>query len=299
MIADSDNAHQTVPLTEVDSENRIVVLKPMLDDSGKPVNVGERYGRGTEKPLVVVAHPENRDTYKEPQEPTESPSAEPSNSSHPTTNPSQTGSSPTPTNTAAGAPEKQTTTITFTAGSQTSGQYSDRAEVGARLTDSVSGDPIAHEDVAFDLIGGDGTSTFAATTDSDGVATVGIDLVRGPGSYQLVARYDGTDTREPSADQTGFVIDRDDSILKLKVTHPGSGTKLKARLLDADSGAPLANRDITFVVGGKKVGTKTTSASGRVALKTRRSGGSQAAFRGDDFYIGDSAALAPSHRGMK
>ncbi|HZQ85464.1 MAG TPA: hypothetical protein VFA83_11530 [Acidimicrobiales bacterium] len=50
-IADSDNAAQTVPLDEIDSEQRIVVL------SGPRANVGEQFGRATEKPLVVVATP--------------------------------------------------------------------------------------------------------------------------------------------------------------------------------------------------------------------------------------------------
>ena len=47
-IADSDNATGTVPLTEIDSEARIVLLP------GLQPNVGERYGRGTEKPLVAT-----------------------------------------------------------------------------------------------------------------------------------------------------------------------------------------------------------------------------------------------------
>ncbi len=47
LIADSDNAHTTLPITEIDSEQRMVVLPPTLD------NVGERYGRGFEKPLRV------------------------------------------------------------------------------------------------------------------------------------------------------------------------------------------------------------------------------------------------------
>jgi hypothetical protein len=48
LIVDSDNAFSTVPITEVDSEQRVVVLP------GRQPNVGERYGRGTEKPLVAV-----------------------------------------------------------------------------------------------------------------------------------------------------------------------------------------------------------------------------------------------------
>jgi hypothetical protein len=48
LIADADNAFTTVPLTEVDVEQRIVLL------SGLRGNVGEKYGRGLEKPLVIA-----------------------------------------------------------------------------------------------------------------------------------------------------------------------------------------------------------------------------------------------------
>ncbi len=47
-IADSDNARQTVPLTEIVAEQRMVMLP------GDPGNVGEQYGRGFEKPLVAL-----------------------------------------------------------------------------------------------------------------------------------------------------------------------------------------------------------------------------------------------------
>ena len=48
LIADSDNGGMTQPLTEINSETRIVVLQ------GEQPNVGERYGRGVEKPLVAI-----------------------------------------------------------------------------------------------------------------------------------------------------------------------------------------------------------------------------------------------------
>ena len=51
LIADSDNLLLTVPLTEISSDQRIVLLP------GRQPNVGERYGRGVEKPLVAVALP--------------------------------------------------------------------------------------------------------------------------------------------------------------------------------------------------------------------------------------------------
>jgi hypothetical protein len=47
MIAESDNARQTVPLTEIVSEQRMVFLP------GDQGNVGEQYGRSFEKPLVA------------------------------------------------------------------------------------------------------------------------------------------------------------------------------------------------------------------------------------------------------
>jgi hypothetical protein len=48
MIAESDNARQTVPLTEIVSEQRMVFLP------GDKGNVGEQYGRSFEKPVVAT-----------------------------------------------------------------------------------------------------------------------------------------------------------------------------------------------------------------------------------------------------
>ena len=45
---ESDNARQTVPIDEIVSEQRMVMLP------GQQPNVGERYGRELEKPLVAT-----------------------------------------------------------------------------------------------------------------------------------------------------------------------------------------------------------------------------------------------------
>jgi len=50
-VAESDNARATIPTTEIVGEQRMVMLP------GQPGNVGERYGRGFEKPLVAAATP--------------------------------------------------------------------------------------------------------------------------------------------------------------------------------------------------------------------------------------------------
>ena len=52
LVAESDNGRQTVPLTEIVGEQRLVVLTGQRDGS-----VGGAYGRGFEKPLVAVVAP--------------------------------------------------------------------------------------------------------------------------------------------------------------------------------------------------------------------------------------------------
>jgi hypothetical protein len=59
-IVDSDNAFLPVPLTEIAATQRMVVLPPTDD------NVGERYGRGFEKPLVAAAVPYDASTGAQP-----------------------------------------------------------------------------------------------------------------------------------------------------------------------------------------------------------------------------------------
>ena len=105
-IADSDNAGTTIPLTEIVSEQRVVVLP------GNPGNVGERYGRQSEKPLVAVARPETR-ALTGTESP--SPSGSPSNTATATTSPSPSGStsqSPSPEPSETAGPEMPSCEIT-------------------------------------------------------------------------------------------------------------------------------------------------------------------------------------------
>jgi hypothetical protein len=60
LIADSDNAGLTQPVDEIDSDQRRVIL------NGDPGNVGEKYGRGLEKPLLAVVTPEARPAPQAP-----------------------------------------------------------------------------------------------------------------------------------------------------------------------------------------------------------------------------------------
>ena len=63
MIAESDNARMTVPVTEMVAEQRMVMLPGQQD-----ITAGERYGRGFEKPLVAVAVPVPEE-YSDPNQP--------------------------------------------------------------------------------------------------------------------------------------------------------------------------------------------------------------------------------------
>jgi hypothetical protein len=96
LIADSDNAGQTVPLTEVDAEQRMVVL------TGDPGNVGDTYGRHSEKPLLSFVRPEDRAAGGDTPTPTPTPSG--TSTPTPTPTPSSTVS-PRPTGTAAPSPK--------------------------------------------------------------------------------------------------------------------------------------------------------------------------------------------------
>lgn len=51
LVAESDNLSLTTPVTEINTEQRIVVLE------GDPGNVGEKYGRANEAPLATVVRP--------------------------------------------------------------------------------------------------------------------------------------------------------------------------------------------------------------------------------------------------
>ena len=267
LIADSDNAHTTVPVTEIDSDQRMVVLPSTFE------NVGELYGRQPEKPLVPVAILESR---TESGEPTPTPSE---TSPTPTTSPS---ASPTPTQTA--------TDLAFTEANDEGGQYSDDATFQARLTDEATGDPIADKEIAFELTGEGGVEPLTATTDADGVATATTKLNHVPGSYQLVARYAGNEDTLGDAESAPFAIDKEDTDLALEISGKNSKRTLVATLVDRDSRGGVDGRTVEFLSDGNSIGTATTNSNG-VATHSAPAGKRtfEARFTGDDYYVASSA----------
>ncbi|MHB8512373.1 MAG: hypothetical protein ACYDCC_09335 [Actinomycetota bacterium] len=56
-IAESDNADQTVPVDEIDSVQKMVLLPGCVSDNWASCNVGDRYGRSVDFPLQTIAVP--------------------------------------------------------------------------------------------------------------------------------------------------------------------------------------------------------------------------------------------------
>src|SRR5207302_5361989 len=84
----------------------------------------------------------------------------------------------------------------------TSGQYSDPANLAAKLTDTKTGQPIGNELIAFTL----GTQSISATTQSSGSnagiaatdGSVGNRLNQQAGSYTVTASFVGDATYKAS-----------------------------------------------------------------------------------------------------
>jgi hypothetical protein len=159
-------------------------------------------------------------------------------------------------------PADRTTTLNFTDTSATSGQFSDEANLAARLVDAT-GDPIEHATLSFDLRGADGDATYSGETGNDGVATVAVPLFRTPGSYMLTVHFAGDDDHTESADLGQFVIEKEDTSMNLART----GAKLRAAVADADSSKGIAGLDVIFMTRSQVIGEGATNRRGVVTAR--------------------------------
>ena len=210
--------------------------------------------------------------------------------------------SPTPTETPTESPTEDptpaTTALDFTDRSAEAGQFSDATLFEATLSEDASGQPVAGAEVVFELLGPDGSRSFSATTNDQGVAAVTPTLTERPGeSYQLFARYAGDADRSGAANTHGFVVAKEDSASELAVAGKGNKQTLNARLADADSDAPIAGRSIQFFADGEPIGSSQTNENGRasIAVPPKLRGGGhefEARFVGDDYYAGSAAGVS-------
>lgn len=271
VMNDTDNLFQPKPVTEIDGAQWQWAVP-----TETPRSVGDAYANTMKVPLQPVAVVQPVSTH-EP-----SPSASPTDEPTPTTTATASDTAtPTP------SPGPAETEVEFTSNSATAGDYSDDVTFAARLT--ADDQPLADEIVTFDLTGADGTESITASTDQNGVASATTTLDRAPGSYQLTARYAGSEDYAPSATTTSFVIERENTTLTLEVTGRGEDRVLDVHLGDADSGRAVAGREIVFYAEGTEIGRAHTDDSGRASSRVppRYRGAKttyEARFEGDDYY---------------
>jgi hypothetical protein len=195
---------------------------------------------------------------------------------------------------------RRPTTIVYTGA--IGGDYHDGAHLQATLTDTLSGMPLAAENVDFAL----GTQTASAITNGGGIASTTLAVDQAPASVPVGASFAGDGTYLPSSDTThSFTITREETSLAFTgptvILTGSSGATLTARLVedganddDGDGGSPSpspAGQVISFTLGMQAC-TGTTDAAGIASCTISNvSSGSlgsvtlKTAFAGDTYYL--------------
>jgi hypothetical protein len=190
-------------------------------------------------------------------------------------------------------PELAATELGFTDATMISAQYLDEAYFEALLTGS-EGDPIEGQTLTFILTGEESSRAFEAITGEHGNASATPTLIEKPGPYQLTARYDGDESRAPSAVTRSFVVEKKDTDLELTVEGSGQNMSLRARLAHRDAKwKHVVGRTIDFYSDGDVIGSGITDEEGiaSVEVPPGHRGANrtyEALFEGDDFYAPSS-----------
>lgn len=179
------------------------------------------------------------------------------------------------------------TAVAFTEGSAEAGHYGDDVEIAAQLSDD-KGLPISGAELAFELVGADGTTQWTATTDATGVASSSRTLTEQPGDYQLFVRYAGAEgTYESSSNTMSFAILRETTEQTLTVAGNGSKRTITATL-NEDDGPAIEGMTISFFANGTAIGEAVTDASGSASI------GAPPGWRGKDITF--ESRFAPTNR---
>jgi melibiase-like protein len=170
------------------------------------------------------------------------------------------------------------TTITYTG--DTSVRYGSSAALSARLVDA-SGSPIGGAAVVFRL----GEQSYTATTDAAGVASIRAQTTPGPGTYELITRYAGSESNGPAEDRDSFTVQK--------------GPKPSPRALPADelsSGDVYARVDGTDIVLGNDLVERSWDASAFATTSMTDKRGTPKTWSADrpDFELLVGAARVPS-----
>ncbi|RYG22560.1 hypothetical protein EON82_16725, partial [bacterium] len=134
------------------------------------------------------------------------------------------------------------------------------ARLSAKLT--REGAPLAGRTVTFKIAA---ETVGTATTDEQGVATLGHKIEEGPAGERAVeASFAGDDSYAPANDAATLEVLRAPtqvSVTSLEA-RAGQPISLRASLARAADGRSLADKSLEFLVDGAAVGTATTGADG-------------------------------------
>ncbi|AHM60526.1 autotransporter-associated beta strand repeat-containing protein [Flammeovirgaceae bacterium 311] len=122
-------------------------------------------------------------------------------------------------------------------------QYSDQVSLKARLTDKLTGNPLADKTISFTI----GSQAVSATTDANGDALATLKISQAPGSYTVLSAFAEDAIYQASSDRDDFIIKREDA----KATYTGalfaSTAGVKSSLATVTLAATV--QDITAVAG--------------------------------------------------
>jgi hypothetical protein len=174
----------------------------------------------------------------------------------------------------------------------TSGDFNDQVTLAGDLVVSGTSVPIPNATVTFTL----GSQSCSGTTDASGHASCAITLTQDPPGPGTVSASFAADAAYSAASATDpFTITREESQLAYKgpvSVHYHDPFTAMATLTDPVDSLPIANKQITFTLGGLDTCSATTDASGNASCPlTPHLTGTQnlvASFAGEVDYLGSS-----------
>jgi hypothetical protein len=191
------------------------------------------------------------------------------------------------------------TTMVFTAGSASSGDFNDLASFSALLSDEFG--PVVGGGVTFSLA--NTAQSCTASSDASGVATCSIVPSEPAGQGTVTASFAGSSVDLPSSVSASFVVSREEATLSYTGASGslvnGSQARLSA-VLKEDGQSAIAGRLVSFRLGGgasAQTCTARTDAAGLAscAVTVNQPPGPDvvtAGFAGDGYYLpaSDSAS---------
>jgi hypothetical protein len=164
----------------------------------------------------------------------------------------------------AGAPAPQPTQLSLD-NPPSSGQFGTSITVAAVL--QAGGSPLAGKVVMFAV----GAQTVIDTTDANGRAQASLPLLVRPGVYVLRATFGGTNTEQPSSDESSLTVTKQPTTLVLTPSSAVGDTGFAGGITATlrAGGEPVPERTIAFILkgpGGTAAATAITNFFGEALL---------------------------------